>query len=94
MLERIKMARLNLEISDAQMESLKALEKRTGAESMKNLVNNALSMLEWAVQETARGNEIAAVDEERQVYRVLVTPLLQHVAKHEARIQAVALATA
>ncbi len=71
--------RLNLEISNAHMDALKALQKRTGAGSMKDLVNHALTMLEWAVDETAKGNEIAAVNEKKEVYRVLITPLLQHV---------------
>jgi hypothetical protein len=78
--------RLNLEISNSQMSSFKALEQRTGASSMKDLINHALSMLEWAVDETAKGNEIAAVNEDQSAYRVLVTPLLQHVAKHERRV--------
>ena len=52
---------------------------------MKDLVNNALTLLEWAVDETAKGNEVAAVNENDSAYRVLVTPLLQHVAKRERR---------
>jgi hypothetical protein len=80
--------RLNLEISNSQMESLKALQERTAAGSMKDLVNNALTLLEWAVDETAKGNEIAAVNEDETTYRVLVTPLLQHVAKNERKVAA------
>lgn len=75
--------RLNLEMTDEQVKSLRCLEKRTGAGSMKELVNHALSLLEWAADETARGNEIAAVNEENSVYRVVVTPYLQYVAKKE-----------
>jgi hypothetical protein len=77
--------RLNLEINDTQMNSLKALQERTAASSMKDLVNNALTLLEWAVDETAKGNEIAALNEDDTNYRVLVMPLLQHVAKKERK---------
>lgn len=77
--------RLNLEISDVQMNSLRALQKRTGANTMKDLVNHALTLLEWAVDETANGNEVAAVNEKKATFRVLVTPLLQHVGKETAR---------
>jgi hypothetical protein len=80
------MPRLNLDITDAQMKSLKVLEHRTGANSMKDLVNNALTVFEWAVDETAKGNEVAAVSEDESAYRVLVTPLLQHVAREERRM--------
>jgi len=41
--------------------------------------------LEWAVNETKDGNEIAAVNEEAETYRVLVLPLLQRVAKKYKR---------
>lgn len=77
--------RLNLEISNAQMNALKALQKRTGADTMKDLVNNALTILEWAVEETAKGNEVAAVNKDESAYRILITPLLQHVAREEHR---------
>jgi hypothetical protein len=48
---------------------------------MKELVNNAFTILEWAVDETKAGNEIAAVNEGEEVYRVLVMPVLQRVAE-------------
>jgi len=53
---------------------------------MKDLVNHALTLLEWVVDETAKGNEIAGVNEEESIYRVLVMPLLKHVAKQERRV--------
>ena len=74
--------RLNLELNEAQMASLKTLQHRTGASTTKDLVNNALTLLEWAVDESAKGNEIAAVNEGKETYRVLVTPLLQYVTRN------------
>ena len=73
--------RLNFEFPDERIVDLKELQAETGTESMKDLVNNAFSLLEWAVKETKDGNEIAAVNEEDETYRVLVLPLLQRVAK-------------
>lgn len=56
---------------------------------MKDLVNNAFTILEWAVEETRAGNEIAAINRQQEVYRVLVTPILQRVSKaFKARIGA------
>ena len=75
--------RLNMEISENQMASFNELKDRTGASTMKDLINNALTILEWLVNETAHGNDIAAVNESGTAYRVLITPLLQHVAKAE-----------
>jgi hypothetical protein len=78
--------RLNFEMTPAQMDSLKALQTRTGASSMKDLVNNAISILEWAADETAKGNDVASISEDDESYRVMVTPLLQYVAKNERRL--------
>ncbi len=77
--------RLNFEFPDERVEELKQLQAETGTESMKDLVNNAFSLLEWAVNETKDGNEIAAVNEDEETYRVLVLPLLQRIAKKYKR---------
>ncbi len=73
--------RLNFEFSDQRVEDLKHVLAATDTDTMKDLVNNAFTILEWAVDETKAGNEIAAVNERNEVYRVLVTPILQRVAK-------------
>ena len=73
--------RLNFEFSESQVKDLKALQEKTGTDTMKDLFNSALSMLEWAVDETINGNEIAAVNAEDKQYRVLITPVLQRAAK-------------
>jgi len=79
--------RLNFEFSDDRVTELKGLVDETDAENMKDLVNNALSLLEWAVKETKDGNEIAAVNQADETYRVLVLPMLQRVAKKKAQAQ-------
>jgi len=73
--------RLNLAFSEQRVGDLKRLLDETDTTTMKDLVNNAFTILEWAVDETNAGNEIAAVNEKKQVFRVLITPILQKVAK-------------
>jgi hypothetical protein len=73
--------RLNFEFPEERINDLKVLQAETGSESMKELINNALTMLEWSVKEVKAGNEIAAVNEDERVYRVFITPLLERVAK-------------
>jgi len=73
--------RMNFEFSEQRVGDLKKLLNETGTETMKDLVNNAFTILEWAVDETKAGNEIAAVNEGEEVYRVLITPALQRVSK-------------
>lgn len=73
--------RMNFEFPEERIQDLQKLRADTGAESMKDLVNNAFTILEWAVNETKGGNEIAAVNENTKTYRVLVMPLLRNVAR-------------
>lgn len=75
--------RVNFELPEPRIAELKALQAETEAESMKELLNTALTVLEWAVSEIKDGNEIAAVNEDQNVYRVLITPLLQRVKKRQ-----------
>jgi hypothetical protein len=76
--------RLNFEFPEERINDLKVLQTETGSESMKELINTALTMVEWAVKEVKAGNEIAAVNEDQKVYRVFITPLLERVAKRYA----------
>lgn len=80
----ISSSRVNFEMNDAQRDSLDELQRRTGA-SLKDLINNGLSLVQWAVNETLRGNEIAAVNEDQKTFRVLVLPLLDNVNRIEER---------
>ena len=76
--------RLNLEFSEERINDLRRLRDETGTQTMKDLVNNAFTILEWAINETRAGNEIAAVNERDHIYRVLVTEILQRAARTPA----------
>ena len=78
--------RLNFEFSEQRVGDLKKLLEETQTDSMKDLVNNAFTVLEWAVEETKAGNEIAAVNEKEQVYRVLAMPILRRVKNSERKV--------
>jgi hypothetical protein len=75
--------RLNFEFSEARVKDLRTLQETVGGVDMKTLINNALSVFEWCVEESKAGNEIAAVNESNKTYRVLVTPLLNTLKKHK-----------
>jgi hypothetical protein len=77
--------RLNFEFSEDRIKDLRELQAETNTDSMKELFNNALTMLEWAIKEVKNGNEIAAVNEDDKVYRVFVTPLLERAIKKYKR---------
>jgi hypothetical protein len=77
--------RLNFEFSEDRIKELKNLQNEAHLETMKDLFNNALTIFEWAVEETKKGNEIAAVNEQTEKYRVLVMPVLQQLIREAAR---------
>jgi hypothetical protein len=78
--------RINFEFTEEQVRELKALQQKTGCTSMKDMFNSAMSMLEWSVDETIKGHEIASFDPDSENIRVLVMPILQKASKQkEAR---------
>ncbi len=79
--------RINFEFSEQQVKALKELQQKTGSSSMKEMFNSAMSLLEWAVDETAKGNEIASMSADREEYRVLVMPILSKVLGHQREPQ-------
>jgi hypothetical protein len=78
--------RLQFEFSEDRIAELKHLKEETGAETLKELFNNALTILEWAIEEAKDGNEIAAVNEEGKAHRVFVTPLLERVTRRHRQV--------
>ena len=57
------MPRLQIDVTDAQVEELERVMKECGISTKKELINNALTLLEWAIRERKRGRIIAAIDE-------------------------------
>lgn len=60
------------------MEKSQELERlvRAGISCRKDLLNNALTLLEWATKEREKGRSIASVDEPNKFYKELVMPCL------------------
>jgi hypothetical protein len=75
-------SRVTFEMNEAQKDSLDDLQRKTGL-SIRDLMNNGLSLVLWAVNETLKGHEIAAVNEKQKTYRILVMPLLDSVIGRE-----------
>ena len=48
-----------------------------GSVTKKEIVSNALTLFEWAIEEVQRGRIIASVDEEHERYKEIVLPLLK-----------------
>lgn len=75
--------RIQLDLSEAMVDHLKALMKTIGADTYKDLINNSITLLDWAVSEVQAGRSLASVDESAGKYRELAMPILTH-ARREA----------
>ena len=74
----MKIVRIQFEMPEDKAKELDVLMSETGVQSKKELFNNALTLLKWAIKETKHGNSIASVDEKNGKYRELQMPILSH----------------
>ena len=73
------MIRIQLDMPDERVKELDALMEITGSVTRKELFNNALTLLEWAVKEKKQGRSIASVDEQDKKLKELIMPALENV---------------
>jgi hypothetical protein len=59
--------------------------QQTDTHTKKDLLNDALTLFEWAVNERIAGRMIASVDEGQQRYKEVVMPSLERALKVNAR---------
>lgn len=68
--------RIQYEVTEQQLERIDALMQKTGVRTQRDLINHALSLLGWAVDEICTGRKITSMDEEQQKYKEVVLPFL------------------
>ena len=73
-------ARLQLDLTKEHLQELEALMKELGISTKKDLFNQAMTLLEWAVRERRSGRIIASVDESRDQYKQVLLPAVERVA--------------
>jgi hypothetical protein len=72
-----EVVRWQLDMPVQRAKELDALEEQYGFSSRKDLMNTALSLLQWAIEEVKGGRILASVDEKTQRYKELVLPAFQ-----------------
>jgi metal-responsive CopG/Arc/MetJ family transcriptional regulator len=71
--------RIQLEFSKDMMGEFDNMMKETNSSTRKELFNNALSLLKWAIKEKKAGMAIASVNEKDGKYKEVVMPILDAV---------------
>src|SRR6266513_240513 len=74
--------RVQLVLPAERVRMLDQLAAEAGLATRKDLFNNALTLLNWAVREVKRGRVIASVDESTQRFTELHIPMLDAVASN------------
>lgn len=73
--------RVQFELTEEKVRELEALMEESGVKTKKDFINNALTLLEWAIEEKKAGRMIASVDKNEESYREVLMPLLSNMAR-------------
>ena len=68
--------RIQFELPEDKVKDLEKLMKEADINTRKDLFNNALTLLEWAIKEKKTGRIIASIDEQKHRYKELIMPAL------------------
>jgi hypothetical protein len=68
--------RIQIDVSPQKLAELEELMRLCGISTKKELINNALTLLQWAVRQVRNGRTIASIDEQEGRYRELEMPIL------------------
>lgn len=77
----MKNVRMQFDFSEDRVNELEAMMQKCNISTRKELINNALSILEWAIEETEQGHDIAAIDRKEKQFFALRMPILSSVKK-------------
>lgn len=77
--------KIQIEIPEEKALALESLMREAGVGTKRDLINNALSLLEWVVKEVKAGRTIASVNEANMSYKELAMPFLSAVADKAQR---------
>jgi len=72
--------KFQFEMPETNANRLEELATQAGV-AKKDIINNALTLLDWAVREVQAGHTITSVDETHGKYKELVLPLLTQLSR-------------
>ena len=74
------MKRIHYELSGKEYPIFEWLRRTTNSKTDQELIDNAITMLQWGVEQVRRKRQVASLDAESKSYRVLQMPALRHAA--------------
>lgn len=73
----MKNVRMQFDLPEDRVIELESIMDKCGMGTKKELINNALTLLEWAVDEVEMGHDIASVDRSDKQFFALSMPILK-----------------
>jgi hypothetical protein len=73
--------RIQIEIDAVGMGVLEDVKQRTGLTTYKDIFNNGVTLLQWAIKQRVEGRVIASLDENTTNYKELTMPVLEEAAR-------------
>jgi hypothetical protein len=83
----MEVQRIQFEVPVNRFRELESLMEEGGIATKKELLNNALTLFEWAINEVKQGHTIASVDESDQKYREITMPTFRNVKRKPNIVQ-------
>lgn len=80
---RNMVSRFNIELPDDYRVIVEQLRQKAHLRNQKDVFENAIALLGWAVREASRGRVIASIDEKSQTYAEMHMPALMNVSHEE-----------
>ncbi len=69
--------RIQIEVDDNGLQVLNAIRQKTGLTTYKDIFNNAVTLLDWAIRQRIEGRVIASLDERTKGYKEMTMPALE-----------------
>jgi hypothetical protein len=79
--------RIQIEIDSLESATLEELKQETGARTYKELLWNAVTLLQWARNQRAQGRIVGSIDEAGRFSRELQMPAIERMAPRSTRAQ-------
>lgn len=77
--------RIQVEFDDDGVSLIERLKMKTGISTYRDLFNNALALLDWAVRQRESGRMIFSADDLKKEYREMQMPALEYAARNRQR---------
>lgn len=74
----MNMKRYQIDMSPQGVARINELKEFTGARTNKDIFDEALTLLDWAVVQVRSGRLIASIDDDKKLYRELAMPCLDN----------------